>query len=55
MPQWETIRTTILFFSGLAGIAFQTLHGPVEPELLVVFASMLGLPIFLKEKKKGDD
>jgi hypothetical protein len=43
--QWPAIRTIILFVAGLLGVAWETLHGPVEPSLLVMFAAMMGVSI----------
>ena len=37
-------RDTILFVSGLAGIAYQQVTGKVSIPLLVVFGLMVGLP-----------
>lgn len=46
---WPRLRTLILFFAGLAGLAFETFfRHPADPSLLVVFAGMMGLPLFLK-------
>jgi hypothetical protein len=56
-------RDRIIFITGLLGVGYETLvtHGE-RPALLVLFASMLGLPAFLKkddakadEEKKPDD
>lgn len=38
----------ILFFTGLGGVVFETLHGPADPSLLLIFAAMMGLPAFLR-------
>lgn len=52
MRRWQLIRDIILFFSGLAGVAYQLLAAKtVEPSLTVVFAAMMGLPAALW----GDD
>lgn len=42
-------RTWLLFLGGLAGVAYETLvTGGERPYLLVIFASMMGLPLFLR-------
>ena len=47
------IRTVVLFVSGLAGVAYVTLtDGGDRPTLLILFAAMLGLPLFLKTDEK---
>lgn len=53
MNRWPFIRDILLFFAGLAGVAHETLTEKVDrPQLLVMFAGMLGLPAFLR--KNGD-
>lgn len=50
---WKTARDAILFFSGLAGVAHQTLVAPTPHEsLLVLFAAMMGLPAFLRADER---
>jgi len=55
MTRWlpkegKDVRNWILFFSGLIGVAYETIaEGVDRPALLVVFASMMGLPIFLSK------
>jgi hypothetical protein len=49
---WPAAREVILFVAGLAGVIYETLHGPVQPSLLVVFAAMMGLPIILHKDKE---
>lgn len=40
------IRDSILFGVGLAGIAWETtIADPADPQLLVLFAAMIGLPL----------
>jgi hypothetical protein len=40
----------VLFVAGLAGVAHQTLIASApSTELLIVFASMMGLPAFLRK------
>jgi hypothetical protein len=55
MTQWPKIRDLILFTAGLAGVGYETLGTNVDrPYLLVVFMTMMGLPVFLGEGKKED-
>lgn len=54
---WRTYRVardTVLFSAGLIGIAHETFinHGE-RPSLLVLFAGMIGLPVFLRADEKG--
>lgn len=46
---WKDARDLILFLAGLAGVAYETLHGPVDPSLLLLFGAMMGLPAFLRK------
>lgn len=58
LPRWIVLRDIILFFGGLAGIAYQLMAAKVvEPTLTVVFAAMMGLPAALwgDHKRKDDD
>lgn len=54
MKRWlpkdgKDARTWILFLGGLAGVAYETIVAQIDrPTLLVIFASMMGLPLFLK-------
>lgn len=48
---WPAVREAVLFMAGLGGVAWETLHGPVEPSLLVVFGAMMGIPIVLHKDK----
>jgi hypothetical protein len=51
---WKAARDTILFVSGLAGVAYETLSGkPPNPTLLLLFAAMMGLPAFLRKDENG--
>lgn len=48
------LRDAGMYLGGMAGILHQTLIGPVEPELLVIFGGMIGLPQFLRrDEGKG--
>jgi len=52
------VRDTILFLAGLAGIGYETVFQKVDrPELLVLFAGMVGLPIFFRsdDYRRGYD
>ena len=59
-PTREATRATVLFVAGLAGIAYETLaeHGE-RPTLLILFAAMIGLPLFLgadeRRQRNGKD
>lgn len=48
----KNARDSILFFAGLAGVIHQTLIGPVEPTLLLLFAGMMGLPAVIRADEK---
>lgn len=46
---WRVSRDSLLFFGGVAGIAYETVVGGAErPVLLVVLAGACGLPVFLR-------
>lgn len=48
------IRSGCLFVCGLAGVAYETLASNSDrPTLLIMFAAMLGLPLFLKADEKS--
>lgn len=45
MNRWfPVMRDVVLLTGGVLGIAFQTLTGDVNPLLLAVFTTMLGIP-----------
>lgn len=51
MKRWLLIRDVVLFFAGLGGVAHETLltgAGIERPTLLLLFAAMMGLPMFLR-------
>jgi hypothetical protein len=50
--QWQLARDVLLFVVGIAGITWETLHGPVDQSLLLIFAAMLGLPVVLHKDGK---
>jgi hypothetical protein len=48
-------RDSMLFFSGLAGVFHETVVNESErPTLLLLFATMIGLPAFLRFDEKKD-
>jgi hypothetical protein len=49
---WPFIRDVALFLVGIGGVAWETIHGPADPSLLVLFAGCLGLPIMLRRDEK---
>lgn len=54
MAQWPVIRDLTLFVGGLAGVAHETLIVQVErPTLLLLFAAMMGLPMFLRADERN--
>jgi len=49
MSRWPAIRDIVLFIGGLLGVAHETLlMEAVRPELLILFAAMMGLPVILR-------
>lgn len=53
MPTFVRVRTWVLFASGLAGVLYETVVDAADrPTLLILFAAMLGLPLFLKSDEK---
>jgi len=53
MTKWPLIRDILLFFGGLAGVAYETLASQADrPTLLLLFAAMMGLPAFLRADAK---
>jgi hypothetical protein len=56
MNNWPIIRDAVLFVGGLAGVAHETVIATAEsPTLLILFASMMGLPAFLQKDEKSKD
>lgn len=52
---WKDIREVILFFAGLAGVAHETIqYGTERPSFLVLFAGMMGLPLYLAKDKEAN-
>lgn len=48
-------RDSILFFSGLIGVFHETVIADAEkPTLLLLFATMIGLPAFLRSDEKKE-
>lgn len=55
MHRWPIIRSLLLFFGGLAGLAHQTLiAADAQPVLVGAFMVMMGLtiPLLADERKK---
>jgi hypothetical protein len=55
-PVWQRItRDGVVFTAGLIGVFHETAIREVErPTLLILFATMIGLPAFLRsDEKKG--
>ena len=50
--RWKFVRDVILFFSGLGGVGYFTITGQSEAVMLMVFVSMMGLPILLRADEK---
>lgn len=49
LHKFASYRSVILFGVGLAGIIYETVFNAAErPTLLVLFAGMMGTPLFLK-------
>lgn len=49
MNHWPLIRDVILFFVGLSGVVHETaISQSSDPQLLLLFAAMMGLPAFLR-------
>lgn len=46
---WPRARDILLFAAGLVGVVHETAirQGPERPTLLLLFAAMMGLPVFL--------
>lgn len=56
MTKWPLIRDILLFFAGLAGVAHEALFTTTDrPELLILYAAMMGLPAFLNADKRIED
>ena len=54
MSRWPALRDSILFFGGLAGVVHETVIAPrADPQLLLLFAAMLGLPAFLRADQRN--
>ena len=52
-PSLIQARTTVLFGAGLVGVAYETLVSQADrPTLLILFAAMMGLPLFLRADEK---
>lgn len=52
MKKWPQIRDIGLFVGGIAGVVHETLFTHSDrPELLILFAAMMGLPAFLQPRE----
>ena len=50
---WPFMRDVALFAFGILGVFYETVFArPPDPSLLVLFAGMLGLPVFLRKDGK---
>lgn len=54
---WQNLRDAALFIIGAIGVAHEELSSrPERPTLLLLYASMMGLPAFLrKDENRKDD
>jgi hypothetical protein len=53
---WQSLRDVILFFAGLMGVFNEAvLKAHADPQLLLLYGAMLGLPAILRsdERKNG--
>lgn len=54
--RWPLIRAVVLFFAGLVGVGYETVFEHSDrPTLLLLFAAMIGLPVFLNGRVKLDE
>lgn len=55
--KWRLSRDSVLFVAGLLGILHETVVSAVErPYLLILFATMSGLPAFLRlDERRSED
>ena len=52
-PTFNQIRRGVLFLGGLVGVAYVTLIDTTDrPTLLILFAAMMGLPLFLETDER---
>lgn len=52
-PSWLAARDATLFFAGLMGVAHETLLTSQDrPDLLILYAAMMGLPAFLEGDRR---
>jgi hypothetical protein len=49
---WPFLRSVVLFFGGLFGVLYVTVTGNPDPTLLILFAAMMGLPVFLHKDER---
>ena len=51
---WPWVRDIVLFFAGLAGVAYEAAAQSGErPTLLLLYAAMMGLPAFLRQDERN--
>lgn len=56
LPRWPILRDRILFFSGLAGLAFEMIvRRPPDYGFLPFLGFMIGLPQLLKLDRRNND
>lgn len=54
-PTFVQVRSALLFLGGLAGVGYVTVIDQTErPTLLILFAAMMGLPLFLRADEKDN-
>lgn len=52
-PRVNITRDAILFITGLVGVLHETIaYNGERPSLLVLFAGMMGLPLYLRKNGK---
>lgn len=54
LVDWNFVRTLVLFFAGLGGVAYEMIFvHPADYGLLVMFGAMMGIPLFLAKNGKN--
>lgn len=52
-PTFVQFRSMLLFVGGLGGVAYVTVIDQTDrPTLLILFAAMMGLPLFLRSDER---
>jgi len=49
---WAFLRDVAMFAGGLTGATYETLRAVPRPELLLLFAAMMGIPIITQSYGK---